>query len=69
LIIHEQVLREISNSGTHDDSSQAIHLEIWQEFVNWLAELKYGLRIDTPEHWDAHANRLKLKAERFLAKF
>ena len=61
LIIHEDVLREVSNRGTHDDSSQDIHLQLWQEFINWLAELKYGLLIDTPDHWDSHADRLKEK--------
>lgn len=69
LIIHEDVLREVSNWRTEDAPFQDIHLEIWQEFINWLAELKYGLPIDTPEHWDAHADRLKERAEIFCAKF
>ena len=69
LIIHEEVLREVSNWGHHDAPSNDIYLEIWQEFANFLAELKYGLPIDTPEHWDSHADRLQEKAERFLAKF
>jgi hypothetical protein len=69
LIIHEDVLREVSNWGAHDDSSQDIHIQIWEQCVNWLAELKYGLPIDTPNHWDGHADRLKVKAESFLAKF
>lgn len=66
LTIHEEVFREVSRWGTHYTSSQDIHLEIWQEFVNWLAELKYGLPIDAPEHWDGHADRLKEKAERLI---
>jgi hypothetical protein len=58
-------LREVYGSNTN----AGIYYEVWQEFINYLFEVKYGCPIDTPEHWPRHADRLKFKAEKFLQKF
>jgi len=65
LIIHEDCLREVYGSNTN----AGIYYEVWQEFINFLHELKYGCPIDTPEYWPGYADRLKFKAEKFLHKF
>ena len=42
---------------------------LWQEFIYFLLELKYGCLIDTSEQWPDHADRLKSKAGRFWTTF
>ena len=52
-----------------DEMQPDVYKRIWQEFIYFLFELKYGCPIDTSEHWHDHAERLKTKAERFLETF
>jgi hypothetical protein len=55
--------------GSRDTLHDKWCLELWQNFIFFLSELKYGLPVDEKEYWSDHADRLKMKAERFAAAF
>jgi hypothetical protein len=46
-----------------------LSLKVWQHFIYFLSELKYGLPVDEQKYCCDHADRLQIKAEMFLAKF
>ena len=70
LLIHDQVLNDVfGEAGRNASPTARLCYIVWEEFMDYLWELKYGCPVDTEEHWPAYAKRLQAKAERFLETF